>query len=262
VVLGYSYWQKKFGGDRSAIGKQVLVNGHAAVIVGVAPREFHGSLFAFEMDGYLPFSAMEQDSGSPGFWSDRRNRTLSVQGRLRPGVSLAAAKSAVNLVARRLASQYPATNAGVTVRVIPERLARPAPLVASFAPIIAGLFLGLAALVLGLACVNVANILLARGTARQREMAIRAALGAGRWRLIRQMLTETLLLAFLGGIAGVLLGELAISASGSLLHSVTSTPNFAYRMDCSFDWRVFAYVSADLKGSHYRRLTGSHANWR
>lgn len=244
VVLGYSYWQKRFGGDRDAIGKQVLVNGHAAMIIGVAPREFQGSLFAFDMDGYLPLSAMAQDSDSHGFWSDRRNRILSVEGRLKPGVSLAAARTSVDLVARRLASQYSETDAGVTVRVIPERLARPAPLVASFAPIIAGLFLGLAALVLGLACVNVANILLARATARQREIAIRAALGAGRWRLIRQMLTETLLLAFLGGIVGMLLGELAISASGSLLHSVTSTPNFAYRMDCSLDWRVFAYTLA------------------
>jgi len=114
--------------------------------------------------------------------------------------------------------------------------------VASFAPTIAGLFLALAALVLGLACVNVVNILLALATERQQEMAIRAALGAGRWRLIRQMLTETLLLAFLGGVAGVLLGQLAIRVSGSLLHSVTSTPNFAYRMDCGFDWRVFAYT--------------------
>jgi predicted permease len=244
VVLGYSYWQKKFGGDQDVIGKQVLVNGHAATIVGVAPPEFHGSLFAFDMDGYLSLSAMAEDRDSHGFWSDRRNRTLSVQGRLKPGVSLAEARSAVDLVARRLAVEYAATDAGVTVRVIPERLARPAPLVASFAPIIAGLFLGLAALVLGLACVNVANILLARAAARQREMAIRRALGAGRWRLIRHMLTETLLLAFLGGVAGVLLGELAIRGSGSLLHSVTSTPNFAYRMDCSFDWRVFAYTLA------------------
>jgi len=244
VVLGYSYWQKKFGGDGGVIGNQVLVNGHSATIVGVTPKEFHGSLFAFDMDGYLPLNAIAQDSDSHGFWSDRHNRTLSVQGRLKPGATLAAARSAVDLVARRLASQYPATDAGMAVRVIPERLARPAPLVASFAPIIAGLFLGLAALVLGLACVNVANILLERAAARQREMAIRAALGAGRWRLICQMLTETLLLAFLGGVAGVLLGVLAISASGTLLHSVTSTPNFAYRMDCGFDWRVFAYTLA------------------
>jgi putative ABC transport system permease protein len=244
VVLGYSYWQRKFGGDPGVVGKQVLVNGQAAMVVGVAPREFHGSLFAFDMDGYLSLNMMSRGPDSRGFWSDRTDRDLFVQGRLKPGVSLAQAKSSVDVIAQRLAAQYPGTDSGVTVRVIPERLARPAPLVASFAPIVAGLFLGLAALVLALACVNVANILLARAAARQREMAIRAAVGAGRWRLIRQMLTETLLLAFLGGIAGVLLGEWAISASGSFLHSVTTTPNFGYRMDCSFDWKVFTYTLA------------------
>lgn len=239
VVLGYSYWTKRFGSDPSVIGKQVLVNGQSATIIGVAPGEFHGSLFAFDMDGYLPLAAMSRDVDSRTFWSDRSDRDLFVQGRLKPDV-----RSSVDVIARRLATQYPATDRGVTVRVIPERLARPAPLVASFAPIIAGLFLGLAALVLVLACVNVANILMARAAVRQREMAIRAAVGAGHWRLIRQMLTETLLLALLGGITGVVLGKWAISASGSFLHSVTTTPNFGYSMDCSFDWKVFAYTLA------------------
>jgi predicted permease len=243
VVLGYSFWQKRFGGDAAMVGKRVLVNGKPAMIIGVTPKEFHGTLFAFDMDGYLSLNALPLVQDSSAFWSDRRDRGLMVLGRLKPGVGMAQAQSSLAVIAQRLAAQYPATNQGATVRVIPERLARPAPFVTNFVPVIAGLFLVLPALVLLLACLNVANILLARATARQREMAIRAALGAGRGRLVRQMLTESLLLALLGGIGGVLFGEWAISASGSMLHSVTSTTsNVAFRLDYSFDWRVFAYT--------------------
>ncbi len=244
VVLGHSYWQKKFDRDPGVVGRQVLVNGKSAMIIGVAPNEFHGTLFSFDMDGYLPLSTMALDQDSNGFWNDRYDRRLTVLGRLKPGLSLARAQSSVDIVAERLTAQFPATNKGVTVRVIPERLARPAALVASFVPVIATLFLVLAALVLLLACINVANIQLARATVRQREMAIRSALGGSRGRLIRQMLTESLVLALLGGIAGVALGKWVISASGSILHSATTTLNFAYKLDSSLDWRVFAYTLA------------------
>jgi len=245
LVLGYSFWQKRFAGAPGVIGKHVAMDGKPATIIGVVPPEFHGMLFAFDMDAYLPLGmeSMEQDSG--GFWTDRGNRSLMVFARLKPGMSLAQAQSSVDVVTRRLAAQFPTTDKGLAVRVIPERRARPAPEVSSFVPVIAGLFVVLPALVLLLACMNVANILLARATAREREMAIRAAIGAGPWPLIRQMLTESLLLALLGGSAGVALGELAISAAGWLLHPVTtSSAGWAMRIDCRFDWKVFVYTLA------------------
>jgi predicted permease len=243
VVLDYSFWQRKLAGDPGIVGKQVLFNGKSATVIGVAPRGFHGSLFAFEMDGYVPLSAIA-DSAESHLWTDREDRELFVQGRLKPGVSLVQARNSVGLIAKRLANQYPVSNKGITVRVIPESLARPAPLVASFAPIIAGMFLTLAGLVLLLACVNVAGIFLARASGRQHEMAVRAAVGAGPGRLIRQVLTESLLVAALGGVAGALIGDWALTLAGSLLYSVTTTPNFGYHMDCPFDLKVFAYTLA------------------
>jgi macrolide transport system ATP-binding/permease protein len=244
VVLGNSYWQKNFSSDTGAVGKQVLVNGQPATIIGVTPKDFHGTFFAFDMDGYLTLNAMAMDKESSQFWTDRRDRRLIVLGRLKPNLSTSQAAISSDIAAQRLAAQYPSTNKDVTIRVIPERLARPAVFVSSFVPVIAGLFFILAGLVLLLACMNVANILLARSAARRREMAIRSALGAGRGRLMRQMLTESLLLSLLGGTVGVLFGKWSISASGSALHSVTTTTNFAYKMDCSLDWRVFSYTLA------------------
>jgi ABC-type antimicrobial peptide transport system permease subunit len=234
LVLGYSYWRKKFGGDPGVVGKQVLVDGKPVTIVGVVPQKFRGMYSLTEMDGYVPLSITTTDES----WADRGQRGLTVLGRLKPGVTLAQADASVKVITHRLAGQYPATDKGIAVRVIPERLARPVPEAADIIPLTAGLFLTLAALVLLLACMNVANILLVRVTVRQHEMAIRTALGSGRGRLIRLLLTESVLLVFLGGTAGLILGNWT-SALISSIHLETNLPAL---LDFSFDWRVFTYA--------------------
>ena len=251
VVLGYSFWQSKFGGDPHVIGKSVRVNGKQATVIGVTPREFHGTVFLLDMDAFLPLSALSLISDSVNSLTVRDDRLLTVMGRLKQGTALKQAQSSTDVIADRLATQYPEADKGVKVQLVPESFARPGAFVATFVPVIASLFLVLAGLVLLLACTNVANMLLVRATVRSREVAIRAALGATRARIIRQVVTESLLMALLGSVAGILLGSASLAVSGSLLHSVfTNRNNRGFSMDVSFDWRVFAYatVTAILAG--------------
>lgn len=244
VVLGYSFWQSKFGRNPDVVGTSVRVDGKQATIIGVAPKDFHGTQFALDIDVYLPLSAISLADASPSVWTHRGNRWLNVMGRLNRSVSLNQAQSSIDVIAARLATQYPQADKDVKVRVLPERRARPGAFVASFIPVIASLFLALAALVLLLACSNVANILLVRALARGREMTIRSVLGASRTRIIRQVMTESLILALLGSMAGVFIGAAALHWSGSYLHSVfTNSSNHSLSLDVSFDWRVFGYAS-------------------
>ena len=241
IVLGYSYWQKRFGGSSSVIGKQVQVDGKPATIIGVAQKEFRGTSFALEMDAYLPMSVTA--IGDPGVWTSRDDRQWIVMGRLKPGISFAQAQSSVNLIAARLASAYPATEKGISMQVISERMSHPVPLPNNVIPIVAALFLALAVVVLLLACVNLANLLLVRAIAREGEMAIRTAMGANRARLITQVLVESVLLALLGATAGIVLGTLATRAIANF-----PIPSFVpLSLDLSLDWRVLAYaISAAL----------------
>ena len=212
MVLGYSYWQKRFGGDPGVVGKQVQVNDHPLTIIGVAPKGFNGAYSVIDSDTYVPLSAVVTDGGIAAvrdFWTRRNQRGLSALGRLKPDISLRQARASLNVIAQRLAGQYPDVDKGLTMQVYPERLARPEPDPNNPLPAVAAAFMILAALVLLVACFNIANVLLVRATVRQREMAIRAALGAGRVRLVRQYLTESLLLAFLGGGAGLMLASWA-----------------------------------------------------
>ncbi len=241
VVLGYSYWKKRFAGNPGVIGKEVRVNGQEATIIGVVPRQFRGVISVIEMDMYVPLgnlASMEEFSGNP--LADRSAPVVRVLARLKPGVTFSQTQATVNVIASRLARQYPSSDSGLSVHVYREQLARPQPLGNNLVVIIASFFLILAALLLLLACMNVANVLLARATVRQREMGLRAALGAGRGRLICQMLTETTLLGLCGGLLGLALGEW-IRPADILKAAQSSLP---VRLDFSFDWHVFAYCFA------------------
>ncbi|HEY5029479.1 MAG TPA: ABC transporter permease [Candidatus Angelobacter sp.] len=241
VVLGNSYWKKRFNSDPSIVGRQVKMNGHSVTVVGVAPEGFHGTYSLVDMQAYLPFgmrTLWSQAKDKNEYWTNRDGGDLRLLGVPKPGVSRQQAQVSANVVAQRLNQQYPETHKGVTYRLYPERLARPEPDPANGMLIVGVLFMALAGMVLLLACSNVANIVLVRATAREREMAVRTALGAARSRIVRQLLTESLLLAFLGAVFGTVVGLWATRLLGSIRLEVADIP---IRFDFSFDWRVFSF---------------------
>jgi predicted permease len=240
IVLGYDYWQQRFNGDPSIVGRPVTLDGHPVTIIGVAPKGFGGMETFVTTAAYLPLSEIPIVAGTPvDAINDWQNRMFVVNGRLRSGASLEQASAALTLVAQEIARLHPDVEKKLSIEVFPEPQLRvtgdPNTLL-----IVAGLFLSLALLVLLLACVNVANLVMVRATAREREMAIRTALGAQRSRLIRQMITESVMLAMIGGGMGVVMG---MGASGALSRLDLHT-DLPIKFVFDFDWRIFFYSLA------------------
>lgn len=191
-----------------------------------------------ELDAYAPIGMYAATSGETSLFTDRRYEDLLVLASLKPGVTTKQAEAALNVIAERLANQYPEAAKGEIARVFPERLARPEG-AATSKLLVTTIFFVMVGLVLLVACFNVANLLLARAAAREKEVAVRAAMGASRLRLVQQMLTESILLALAGAVGGALVGNWAIRG----LERLRPLGDFPLSLDFTFDWRVFSYVA-------------------
>jgi putative ABC transport system permease protein len=210
VILGHGLWQARFGADPGVLGRTIDLSGTSYTVIGVAPPWFRFPSAGFQL--WTPLGIIERKA--PQQATNRAFRIFSAVARLKPGVTLQEAQGDTAAFAARLAREFPATNEGVTMPLLPlyERLVGDArqPL---------AILLGTVGLLLLIACANVANLMLARTTVREREMAIRAALGAGRGRLVRQLITESLTLAAAGGLAGLLITMWGIDLLPAALES-------------------------------------------
>jgi predicted permease len=212
AIVSYSYWQKH-SRDPSLLGRALLINGRAFTIVGIMPEGFTGTEKVFSREAWLPLGVYDEimnDRGGVSHKSlaDRGSDKLMVIGRLKPGLTAAAAAPALKGLATNLETAFPAEQKNQTFMTAPldPFSTSLGPVEGGPLPTIGALLAGMAAMVLLVACLNLANMLLARGTARRKEVAIRLALGASRARIVRQLLTEGVVLALLGGLGGLLLG--------------------------------------------------------
>lgn len=236
AVMSYKCWQQRFGADQSIIGKDVIVNGRNFTIVGVAPRGFNGTEVVSQPELWFPM-AMQAQLETGNYWlDDREANNVFLQGRLKPGVSIAQAQTALNSIAADLEREYPNINQGKRVELSPPGLIG----LAMRGPVLgfSGLLMSIVGLVLLLACINLANLLLARAADRRREIAVRLALGATRFRLVRQLLTESLMLAFCGGALGLLPAYWLVN----LASTFKVPPNIPLAFEINIDYRVFIFT--------------------
>jgi len=241
VVLGYKFW-KKLGADPAIIGSQITLNGHSFTVIGVAPAAFTGVDVGFSPDLWVPMSMHQWVRPGGDFWWDtRRALLLSLVARLNPGVTISEAQAQMRTIAKQLEQAYPDVNKERSITLMSLEAAKAqglgGPTNENLAQNVSLLLLVASGSILLIACANVANLFLARSTARQREMAVRLALGAGRGRIVRQLLTESTLLGVLGGAGGIMLAY----ALGDVLVALLPPTPFPIDLNPQPDWRVLIF---------------------
>ena len=245
VVLTHGLWQRRFGGSRETVGGTISINGAPFTVVGVAPPGFRGAGFGEPPDLWIPVSAWPRVATGAFARLDYHRRSwgwMSIFGRLAPGVGTAEANAALRLAASRELSQYP-TDTPKDYRIEAHPLSRAAAGAGDSADParLLGLLLGAVGVALLIACANLANLLIARGIARRREMAVRVAIGASRGRLVRQMLAESLVLALSGGVLGLLVASWSLTLVSRVpLPGDLTIAAFAPTLDA----RVLAFTTA------------------
>jgi putative ABC transport system permease protein len=233
VVLSHGLWQRRFGGSPSIVGERVTLDGRAYTVVGVMPARFEFRVFNFKGEAWTPLK-VDLEAGVPRPASP----SIVAIARLKPGVRYSRAQAEVDAVMQRLEADNPRTNRGLGAHVVEMRRLGEE----NIGPI-AAIVISAVALVLLLACANVANLLLTRAVSRERELSVRAALGAGRGRLVRQLLTESCLLSLAGSAAGVLMAFWALRTLRASLPEIliTTAPNI---MDLGVDGATLAFTCA------------------
>ena len=239
AVISHAYWKRACGSDPGILGAKILVNGYPAAVVGVAPEGFTGTFSIYAVDVWFPVLAAPRFLHFADNVRGRANHWLWMVGRLKPGVGVGETQAELATLASALRQQYPETNAAKRFTIL--KLAR-SRVVGQPVPQLdwaAALLMGMAGLVLLITCSNVVNLLLARAVDRQREMALRLALGGGRTRILRQVLAESVLLAAVAGAAGVLL---ALWVTPLIDEPAPKIQQIQLSVDLGLDWRVLGYA--------------------